>query len=129
MLQVNGQPFARLTHDEAVDVLKSSHRLTFVVKYVGKVPHSSLVSNRMVANTNTMITPCSQPSWPKSPGVHVTTSFLKAKDTKKQTRLKIIITMMTTLLCFFSLYSLASSSEATPIDFHNYDIISWFLKI
>ena len=46
IVYVNGQSFDRLTHDEAVNVLKSSHHLDFVVRYIGKVPHSSLMPNR-----------------------------------------------------------------------------------
>ena len=48
IIYVNGQSFDRLTHDEAVNVLKSSHRLDFVVRYIGKVPHSSLMPNRQL---------------------------------------------------------------------------------
>ena len=43
ILSVNGNLFECLTHDEAVSVLKSSHRLSFLVRYMGKVPHSSLL--------------------------------------------------------------------------------------
>ena len=69
ILQVNGKQFDRLTHDEAVNVLKSSHRLTFLVRYIGKVPHSSLVPNRVVANSSSLgtapTTTNSQSSWAK----------------------------------------------------------------
>ena len=36
IISVNGNYFERLTHDEAVSVLKSSHRLSFLVRYIGK---------------------------------------------------------------------------------------------
>ena len=48
IIEVNGKLFQHLTHDEAVNVLKSNTRLTFMVTYIGKVPHSSLVPNRLV---------------------------------------------------------------------------------
>ena len=52
IIYVNGQSFDRLTHDEAVNVLKSSHRLDFVLRYIGKVPHSSLLPNRLANSTS-----------------------------------------------------------------------------
>ena len=36
--EVNGRPFDCLTHDEAVRVLKYNHRLSLVLRDVGKVP-------------------------------------------------------------------------------------------
>ena len=52
ILSVNGNLFGRLTHDEAVSVLKSSHRLSFLVRYMGKVPHSSLLpKNQRIVNS------------------------------------------------------------------------------
>ena len=54
ILSVNGNLFGHLTHDEAVSVLKSSHRLCFLVRYIGKVPHSSLLpKNQRAANSQT----------------------------------------------------------------------------
>ena len=54
ILSVNGNLFGHLTHDEAVSVLKSSHRLCFLVRYIGKVPHSSLLpKNQRAANPQT----------------------------------------------------------------------------
>ena len=54
ILSVNGNLFGHLTHDEAVSVLKSSHRLCFLVRYIGKVPHSSLLpKNQRATNSQT----------------------------------------------------------------------------
>ena len=36
IVSVNGKLFHQLTHDEAVNVLKSNHRLSFLLRYVGK---------------------------------------------------------------------------------------------
>lgn len=52
IISVNGNPFERLTHDEAVSVLKSSPRLSFLVRYIGKVPHSSLLPKNHRASNN-----------------------------------------------------------------------------
>ena len=60
IIYVNGQSFDRLTHDEAVNVLKSSLRLDFVVRYIGKVPHSSLMPNRQLVLAKSQT---SHPSW------------------------------------------------------------------
>ncbi|XP_075213804.1 whirlin protein dyschronic [Lycorma delicatula] len=40
ILEVNGQSFLELTHDEAVNQLKQHKRMTLIVRDVGKVPHS-----------------------------------------------------------------------------------------
>lgn len=40
LLEVNGQSFLDVTHDEAVSQLKFHKRMSLVVKDVGKVPHS-----------------------------------------------------------------------------------------
>ena len=56
ILSVNGNLFERLTHDEAVSVLKSSHRLSFLVRYIGKVPHSSLLSKNHQRTVNSQKT-------------------------------------------------------------------------
>lgn len=40
ILEVNGQSFLDVTHDEAVNQLKFHKRMTLTVRDVGKVPHS-----------------------------------------------------------------------------------------
>ncbi|KAI5737531.1 hypothetical protein M8J76_014468 [Diaphorina citri] len=40
ILEVNGQSFLQMTHDEAVNELKLHKRMTLTVRDVGKVPHS-----------------------------------------------------------------------------------------
>lgn len=40
LLEVNGQSFLDVTHDEAVGQLKYHKRMSLVVRDVGKVPHS-----------------------------------------------------------------------------------------
>lgn len=40
ILEVNGQSFMEVTHDEAVNQLKFHKRMSLVVRDVGKVPHS-----------------------------------------------------------------------------------------
>ena len=41
ILEGNGRAFPRLTHDEAVRILKCSQSFDLVVRHIGKVPHSS----------------------------------------------------------------------------------------
>ncbi|XP_051534200.1 whirlin isoform X2 [Myxocyprinus asiaticus] len=43
ILEVNGQSFLSIPHDEAVRVLKSSHHLMMTVKDVGRLPHARTV--------------------------------------------------------------------------------------
>lgn len=40
ILEVNGQSFLDVTHDEAVGQLKYHKRMSLLVRDVGKVPHS-----------------------------------------------------------------------------------------
>jgi C-terminal processing protease CtpA/Prc len=40
ILEVNGQSFLDVSHDEAVNQLKFHKRMTLTVRDVGKVPHS-----------------------------------------------------------------------------------------
>lgn len=40
ILEVNGQSFLDVTHDEAVNQLKFHKRMVLAVRDVGKVPHS-----------------------------------------------------------------------------------------
>jgi len=40
ILEVNGQSFLDVTHDEAVGQLKYHKRMSLVIRDVGKVPHS-----------------------------------------------------------------------------------------
>lgn len=40
ILEVNGQSFMNVTHDEAVNQFKFHKRMSLVVRDVGKVPHS-----------------------------------------------------------------------------------------
>lgn len=40
ILEVNGQSFLDVTHDEAVNQLKVHKRMILLVRDVGKVPHS-----------------------------------------------------------------------------------------
>lgn len=40
ILEVNGQSFMDVTHDEAVAQLKYHKRMSLLVRDVGKVPHS-----------------------------------------------------------------------------------------
>lgn len=40
ILEVNGQSFQDVTHDEAVSQLKYHKRMSLVIRDVGKVPHS-----------------------------------------------------------------------------------------
>lgn len=40
ILEVNGQSFLDVTHDEAVSQLKYHKRMSLLVRDVGKVPHS-----------------------------------------------------------------------------------------
>lgn len=40
ILEVNGQSFVEVTHDEAVGQLKYHKRMSLLVKDVGKVPHA-----------------------------------------------------------------------------------------
>ena len=44
ILEGNGRAFPRLTHDEAVRILKCSHSFDLVVRHIAKVPHSSSMS-------------------------------------------------------------------------------------
>ena len=41
ILLVNNQPFWKVTHDDAVAILKGSSMLHMTLRYVGKIPHSS----------------------------------------------------------------------------------------
>ena len=41
ILEGNGRGFHRLTHDEAVRILKCSQAFDLVVRHVGKVPHAT----------------------------------------------------------------------------------------
>ncbi|XP_048022989.1 whirlin isoform X3 [Megalobrama amblycephala] len=43
ILEVNGRSFLGIPHDEAVQVLKSSHHLMMTVKDVGRLPHARTV--------------------------------------------------------------------------------------
>lgn len=40
IIEVNGQSFLNVTHDEAVNQFKFHKRMTLLVRDVGKVPHS-----------------------------------------------------------------------------------------
>lgn len=46
ILEVNGQSFMDVTHDEAVAQLKYHKRMSLVVRDVGKVPHSCTAYDR-----------------------------------------------------------------------------------
>lgn len=46
ILEVNGQSFMEVTHDEAVSQLKYHKRMSVVVRDVGKVPHSCTAYDR-----------------------------------------------------------------------------------
>ena len=41
ILLVNNQPLCNVTHDDAVMMLKTTYVFDLVIRYVGKVPHSS----------------------------------------------------------------------------------------
>lgn len=43
ILEVNGQSFLSIPHDEAVQVLRSSRHLMMTVKDVGRLPHARTV--------------------------------------------------------------------------------------
>lgn len=46
ILEVNGQSFLDVTHDEAVAQLKYHKRMSLLVRDVGKVPHSCTAYDR-----------------------------------------------------------------------------------
>lgn len=48
ILEVNGQSFLDVTHDEAVSQLKYHKRMSLLVRDVGKVPHSCTAYDRDV---------------------------------------------------------------------------------
>lgn len=49
ILEVNGQSFLDVTHDEAVNQLKFHKRMSLVVRDVGKVPHSCTSYDRTIS--------------------------------------------------------------------------------
>ena len=56
ILWVNDQSFRNITHDHAVEMLKNTYVFNLVLRYVGKVPHSSNnTSNSYDLRTNNMV--------------------------------------------------------------------------
>ncbi|KAK5622673.1 hypothetical protein CRENBAI_026365 [Crenichthys baileyi] len=43
ILEVNGQSFVTISHDEAVNILKSGHHLLMRVRDVGRLPHARTI--------------------------------------------------------------------------------------
>uniref|UniRef100_A0A3Q2FZ95 Whirlin b n=1 Tax=Cyprinodon variegatus TaxID=28743 RepID=A0A3Q2FZ95_CYPVA len=59
ILEVNGQSFVTISHDEAVNILKSGHQLLLKVRDVGRLPHARVVVDgsrwscgQIIAETN-----------------------------------------------------------------------------
>lgn len=74
ILEVNGQSFVTISHDEAVHILKTGHHLLVKVRDVGRLPHARTVvdetkwiSSQTIAETNAT----SNPSTVSNPAVIV----------------------------------------------------------
>ncbi|MEQ2295924.1 hypothetical protein AMECASPLE_019551, partial [Ameca splendens] len=59
ILEVNGQSFVTISHDEAVNILKSGHHLLMRVRDVGRLPHARTIVDetkwicgQVIAETN-----------------------------------------------------------------------------
>ncbi|XP_067456718.1 whirlin isoform X2 [Thunnus thynnus] len=66
ILEVNGQSFVTISHDEAVHILKTGHHLLMKVRDVGRLPHARTVvdetkwiSSQAIAETNATVNPSS----------------------------------------------------------------------
>lgn len=66
VLEVNGQSFATISHDEAVHILKTGRHLLMKVRDVGRLPHARTVvdetkwiCSQTIAETNATANPSS----------------------------------------------------------------------
>ncbi|XP_030000296.1 whirlin [Sphaeramia orbicularis] len=73
ILEVNGQSFVTISHDEAVHILKTGHHLLMKVRDVGRLPHARTVvdetkwiSSQTIAESNATANPSPAPN----PGVN-----------------------------------------------------------
>ena len=69
ILEVNGQSFLSILHDEAVRLLKSSQHLILTVKDVGRLPHARTtvdetkwIASSRIGDTATNSTGCDCPA-------------------------------------------------------------------
>ncbi|XP_022614565.1 whirlin-like [Seriola dumerili] len=77
ILEVNGQSFVIICHDEAVHILKSGRHLLMKVRDVGRLPHARTVVDETkwicsqgIAETNATVNPSSVTNPTASAGVH-----------------------------------------------------------
>ncbi|XP_033474415.2 whirlin isoform X1 [Epinephelus lanceolatus] len=81
ILEVNGQSFVTISHDEAVHILKTGHHLLMKVRDVGRLPHARTVvdetkwiCSQAIAETNATANPSSVINPTVNAGVHVSVS-------------------------------------------------------
>ncbi len=81
ILEVNGQSFVTISHDEAVHILKTGRHLLMKVRDVGRLPHARTVvdetkwiSSQAIAETNATANQCSVTNTSVSAGVQASVS-------------------------------------------------------
>lgn len=81
ILEVNGQSFVTISHDEAVHILKTGHHLLMKVRDVGRLPHARTVvdetkwiSSQAIAETNATVTPGSVANPAVNASIHASVS-------------------------------------------------------
>ncbi len=81
ILEVNGQSFVTISHDEAVHILKTGRHLLMKVRDVGRLPHARTVvdetkwiCSQAIAETNATANPCSVTNPTVNTGVHASVS-------------------------------------------------------
>ena len=78
ILEVNGQSFVTISHDEAVHILKTGRHLLMKVRDVGRLPHARTVvdetkwiCSQAIAETNATAYPISVTNHTANAGIHV----------------------------------------------------------
>lgn len=81
ILEVNGQSFITISHDEAVHILKTGHHLLMKVRDVRRLPHARTVvdetkwiCSQAIAETNATVIPSSVANPTVSDAVHASVS-------------------------------------------------------